>query len=99
MTSTISGPTALGMIWRSRMWAGPKPMDCAASTYSMERCEITRLRESRANFGHHTTSIAMTVFTVPIPSAAAIAIARMIGGKQKTRSVSRIRPSSAQPRA
>ena len=37
--------------------------------------------------------------TVSIMYAAAIAIARMIGGKQNTRSVARIRPSSAQPRA
>ena len=71
----------------------------AASTYSSERCAITRLRASRANFGHHTTSMAMTVLIVPMPSAAAIAIARMIGGKQNTRSVARISASSAQPRA
>ena len=49
----------------------------------LERCTITRLRARRANFGHHTTSMAMMVLIVPMPSAAAIAIARMIGGKQQ----------------
>ena len=90
---------AFGMICRNRICAGPKPTDCAASTYSRLRWVRTRLRASRANLGHHTTSMAITVFTVPMPIAAAIAIARMIGGKQNTRSVTRISASSAQPRA
>ena len=42
--------------------------------------------------------MAIMVLVVPMPSAAAIAIARMIGGKQNTRSVRRISASSAQPR-
>ena len=34
VTSTISGPTAFGMIWRNRMCVGPKPIAWAAATYS-----------------------------------------------------------------
>ena len=51
---------------------------------------MIRLRARRANFGHHTTSMAMMVLVAPMPSAAAIASARMIGGKHSTRSVMRM---------
>ncbi len=39
------------------------------------------------------------VLVLPMPSAAAMASARMIGGKHKTRSVKRISASSTKPRA
>ena len=47
---------------------------------------MMRLRARRVNFGHHTTSIAMIVLVAPMPSAAAIASARIIGAGA-TRSV------------
>ena len=87
------------MMWRIRMRAGLRPITTAASTYSCERWTSTRLRARRANFGHHTTSMAMIVLVVPMPSAAAIASARMIGGKHSTRSVRRMISSSSLPRA
>ncbi|MFT3952899.1 MAG: hypothetical protein QM722_00125 [Piscinibacter sp.] len=60
---------------------------------------MTRLWARRANFGHQTTSMAMIVLVVPMPSAAAIASARMIGGKHSTRSVRRMIACSMRPRA
>jgi len=96
---TISGPIEFGMMWRIRMRAGLRPMTMAASTYSCERWTSTRLWARRANFGHQTTSMAMMVLSVPMPSAAAIASARMIGGKHSTRSVMRMITSSVRPRA
>ena len=97
VTSVVRGPRVLGMIWRSTMRDGLKPMTRAASTYSRERWTRTRLRLTRAYFGHQTTTMAMMVLVQPTPSAAAIAMARMRGGKQRKRSVTRIMASSIFP--
>jgi hypothetical protein len=43
--------------------------------------------------------MAMMVLTAPMPSAAAMASASMIGGKHSTRSVTRMISSSILPRA
>ena len=63
-------------------------MDCAASTYSSERCVEHQAARQPGEFRPPHHQHGDTVLRVPMPSAAAIAIARMIGGKQNTRSVS-----------
>ena len=47
-TSTISGGSALGRMWRSRMSRGGAPMQCAASTNSAWRSRRNSARAMRA---------------------------------------------------
>ena len=51
----------------------------------------------RAYVGHHTTTSASIALRKSGPSAAAIASARMIGGKARKTSVTRITVSSTRP--
>ena len=58
---------------------------------------MTRLRTTRAYDGQATMMMASTALRSPGPSAATTAIARMIGGKAKTRSLMRMIVPSSRP--
>ena len=98
VTSTISGPIAFGMMCRT---------GCAPGrSRSPRRLDVFLVALRPAPGCGRGARISATtrpawrcmVFTVPMPSAAAMAMARMIGGKQQTRSVRRISASSGQRR-
>ena len=67
------------------------------ATYSLLRRVSTRLRVTRAYAGHETTMIASTALRRLGPSAATTAIDRMIAGKAKKRSTTRMSTSSTLP--
>src|SRR5690606_40310921 len=63
----------------------------------ISRKAMTRPRARRAYRGHQTAAMAMVELTRLGPRAAARAMARISTGKERTRSLTRMRASSSQP--
>jgi hypothetical protein len=88
----------LGSTSRNSVRFDDTPSRRADWTYSESPIESTSPRTMRAYAGHATITIASTAFRSPRPRTAVTTIARMIAGKAKTRSVTRITAPSVSPR-
>ena len=95
---TSTGPATFGSTSRNSARRAGAPSNRADCTNSESPTDSTSPRTTRAYDGQATTTIASAAFRSPRPSTAATTIARMIGGKAKTRSTARINVPSTIPR-
>ncbi len=77
VTRTITDDTHSGMMWRSTMRHGEAPIISTAAMYSVCRIVSVSARAIRAYGGHDVMAIAITAFSIPGPSAATNASARI----------------------
>ncbi len=97
VASTTTGPSTPGRIARTRIRRAGAPAARAASTYSRSDSTTVTARTTLAYWVQNTAASATVTLPAPDPSAATSANARMMGGKPRNRSTTRISTASVQP--